>query len=224
LSTIGAWAACEEEYRRAFELNPNYATAHAWHSEYLMAVKRHSEAISETLRAQQLDPLSAVISVSVASRYFHARQYDDAIRRLRDTVSLFPQYANGYLFLGFACTANRMYQEAIAAYQKERSLSGASPAEVAALGQAYAKGGIRGYYLWELRRLREESKRQYVKAVAFAYLFAGLGEKDQAFSYLQKAHEDRDYELTRLQVLPWVDPLRKDPRFQDILRRMNFPP
>jgi TolB-like protein/DNA-binding winged helix-turn-helix (wHTH) protein/Tfp pilus assembly protein PilF len=218
------WAACEKEYKRAIELNPNYGTAHAWHSEYLMAVKRHTEAIGEAQRAQQLDPLSPAISVSVASRYFHARQYDEAIRRLRDTVSLFPEYANGHEFLGYACAANGMYQDAIAAYQKARSLSGASAAEVAALGQAYAKGGIRGYYLWELRRLREESKHRYVKAVAFAYLFAGLGEKDQAFSYLEKAYEDRDYELTRLQVLPWVDLLRSDPRFQDLLRRMNFPP
>jgi tetratricopeptide (TPR) repeat protein len=116
-----------------------------------------------------------------------------------------------------------MYQEAIVAYQKARSLSGASPAEVAALGQAYAKGGIRGYYLWELQRLREESKHRYVRAVAFAYLFAGLGDKDQAFSYLEKAYEDRDWHLTLLQISRSFDPLRSDSRFQDLLRRMNFP-
>jgi uncharacterized protein HemY len=117
-----------------------------------------------------------------------------------------------------------MYPEAIDTYQKMRSLSGASTAEVAALGQAYAKGGIRGYDLWELQRLREESRHRYVKPAAFAFAYAALGEKDQAFSYLEKAYENRDSELTRLQTNPRLDPLRSDPRFQDLLRRMNFPP
>jgi hypothetical protein len=119
---------------------------------------------------------------------------------------------------------NGTYQEAIVAYQKLRSLSGASAAEVAALGQAYAEGGIRGYYLWELRRLREESKHRYVRAWTFALLFACLGEKDQALSYLEKAYEDRDYLLTTIQDEPRFDPLRSAPRFQNLLPRMNFPP
>jgi TolB-like protein len=219
------WPACEREYKRAIELNPNYATAHQWYALYLSAMKRHAEALAEAQRAQQLDPLSPIISVGVALYgYFYTRQYDEAIRRLRDTLSLFPDFAVAYFSLGGAYVASGTYQEAIVAYQKARSLSGASAAEVAALGQAYAKGGIRGYYLWELRRLREESKHRYVRAVAFAYLFAGLGEKDQAFSYLEKAYEDRDYQLNLLQISPRFDPLRSDPRFQDLLQRMNFPP
>ncbi len=219
------WPACEKEFKRAIELNPNYAAAHQWHSEYLAEIRRHAaEGMAEAQRAQQLDPLSPIISAIVAYHYIVARQYHEAIRRLRDTVALFPDFAIAYLFLGNAYVGNGMYQQAIVAYQKARSLSGASPAEVAALGQAYAKGGIRGYYLWELRRLREESKHRYVRPVAFAYLFAGLGEKDQAFSYLEKAYEDRDYYLTLLQIKPRFDPLRSDPRFQDLLRRMNFPP
>jgi TolB-like protein/Tfp pilus assembly protein PilF/predicted Ser/Thr protein kinase len=220
------WAACEKEFKRAIELNPNYATAHQWYAEYLSDMRRHAEALAEAQRAEQLDPLSPIIRVTVASwgGYLFARQYDEAIRRFLDTVSLFPDFAPAQLFLGNAYMANGMYQEAIAAYQKARSLSGASPAEVAALGRAYAKGGIRGYYLWELQRSREESKHRYVRAVAFAYVFAGLGDKDQAFSYLEKAYEDRDYALNMLQVDPGFDPLRSDPRFQDLLRRMNFPP
>jgi TolB-like protein len=218
------WLACEKEFKRAIELNPNYAEAHHWYSEYLSSVRRHAEAMAEAQRSQELDPLSPILSVSLTWRYVAARQYDEAIRRLRDTVSLFPDFAIAYGNLGGAYEAKGMYQEAIVAYQKQSSLSGASAAEVAALGQAYAKGGIRGYYLWELQRLREESKHRYVRAVAFAYLFAALGEKDQALSYLEKAYEDRDWHLTLLQISPSFDPLRSDPRFQDLLRRMNFPP
>jgi len=218
------WSACEEEFKRAIELNPNYATAHHWYGDHLSNMGRHAEAIAEVQRAQQLDPLSPTISACLAYRYFYARQYQEAIRRLRETVSLFPEFARAHRWLGDTYMANGAHQEAIVAYQKAMSLSGASAAEVAALGQAYAKGGIRGYYLWELRRLREESKHRYVEAAAFASLSAGLGEKDQAFSYLEKAYADREYGLTVLKIEPAFDPLRSDPRFQDLLRRMNFPP
>jgi len=217
------WPACEREYKRAIELNPNYATAHQWYFAYLFAMGRHAEAMGEIQRAQELDPLSPIISGAVADQYFYARQYEEAIRRFRNTVSLFPEFAPAYQALGAAYVVNGTYQEAVVAYQKLRSLSGASAAEVAALGEAYAKGGIRGYYLWELRRLREESKHRYVRAWTFALLLAGLGEKDQALSYLEKAYEDRDYLLTTLRDEPRFDPLRSDPRFQDLLRRMNFP-
>jgi len=220
------WPACEKEFKRAIELNPNYATAHMWYAEYLSLTRRHAEAIAEAQRAQQLDPLSPVIRVVLATYggYFYARQYDEAIRTLRDAVSLFPAYPQPYRCLVAVYEAKGMYQEAIAAYQKAESLSGASPAEVAALGQAYAKGGTRGYYLWKIEKLREKSKHDYVRPVDLAYLYAGLGEKDQAFSYLEKAYQDRDFMLNLLQIEPAFDPLRSDPRFQELLRRMNFPP
>ncbi len=220
------WPACEKEFKRAIELNPNYATAHMWYAEYLSLTRRHAEAISEAQRAQQLDPLSPVVSVDLAlwGGYLYARQYDEAIRTLRDTVSVFPEFPLAYIELGDAYVAKGMYQEAIAAYQKAESLSGASPAEVAALGQAYAKGGMGGYYLWKIEKLREKSKHEYVRPGELAYLYAGLGEKDQAFSYLEKAYQDRDWMLNLLQIEPAFDPLRSDPRFQDLLHRMNFPP
>ncbi len=218
------WPACEKEYKRAIELNPNYATAHQWYFAFLFAMNRHAEAMGEIQRAQQLDPLSPIISGAMADQYFYARQYQEAIRRFRSTVALFPEFAPAYQALGAAYVVNGRYQEAIVALQKLRSLSGASAAEVAALGQAYAKGGMRGYYLWELRRLKEESKHRYVRAWTFALVLAGLGEKDQALSYLEKAYEDRDYLLTTLQDEPRFDPLRSDPRFLELLRRMNLPP
>ena len=218
------WGASEKEFKRAIELNPSYATAHQWYSIYLSNMRRHADAVAEAQRAQQLDPLSAIITANVGYSYFTARNYQEAIGRFRDAVSLFSDFPVAYSMLARTYMANGMYQEAIITYQKAGSLFGANPAQVAALGQAYAKRGIRGYYLWQLQRLREESKHRYVSAADFAYVFAGLGEKDEAFSYLEKAYEDRDCYLTRLQVLPALDPLRSDPRFQDLLRRMNFPP
>jgi TolB-like protein/Tfp pilus assembly protein PilF/predicted Ser/Thr protein kinase len=157
------WAACEKEYKRAIELNPNYATAHHWYGDYLSDVRRHAEAIAELQRAQQLDPLSPQISACLGFRYTCARQYQEAIRRLQNTVSLFPDFAGAHRWLGATYQAIGVYPEATVAYQKARSLSGASPAEVAALGEAYAKGGMRGYYLWVLQRVMEGSKHGYVK-------------------------------------------------------------
>ncbi|MEJ2008308.1 MAG: tetratricopeptide repeat protein [Acidobacteriota bacterium] len=217
------WAACEKEFKRAIQLSPNYATAHQWYSDYLSTSRRGSEAVAECKRAQELDPLSPTINFNLAWRYFFMRQYDRAIRGLQETISLFPDFAQTYLLLARAYLTKGMYQEAIGAFQKNRSLLGASPVEVAALGRAYTKGGMRGYYLWELRRLREESKHRYVRAAEFAYRFARLGEKNQALSYLEKAYEDRDWLLTQLPIDPVWDPLRSDPRYQDLLRRMNFP-
>ena len=217
------WASSEKEYKRAIELNPNYATAHQWYSDYLLAMRRYPEALAESKRALELDPLSPAINVNLAHRYWFMRQYDTEIRGLQETALLFPEFSNTYGTLAYAYLAKGRYQEAIVALQKRRSLSGASPAEVAALAQAYAKGGIRGYYLWEIRRLREESKHRYVRPVHIARLFTYLGEKDQALSYLEKAYEEHDWHLTRLDVDPVWDPLRSEPRFQDLLRRMNFP-
>ena len=218
------WPGCEKEFKRAIELNPNYATAQHWYGDYLSDMRRHAEAITQLERAQQLDPLSPVITACLAYRYCLARQYQEAIRRLQNAAALFPEFWLAQSWLGDAYMANGAHQQAIVAYEKARLLQDGDPAEAAALGQSYTKGGIRGYYLWELGRLSEESKHRYVRATAVACLYAALGEKDKAFSYLEKAYEDRAFDLNTLQVEPRFDPLRSDPRFQDLLRRMNFPP
>ena len=219
------WAGAEREFKRAIELDPNYATGHQWYAVYLSLMRRHTEAITEAQRAQQLDPLSPIISVSLAywGGYFYARQYNESIRRLRETVSLFPEFEVAYRELGHACEANRMYQEAFVAFRKAELLSGASPAELTALDQAYTRGGMRGYYLWRIEKFRKESKHRYVKPLILTYLYAAIGDRDQAFLYMKKAYEDREGDLNTLQVEPWFDPLRSDPRSQAILRRMNFP-
>lgn len=218
------WGSSEREYKRAIELNPSYATAHQWYAEYLTAMRRHSEALAESKRARELDPLSPAINLNLAHRYWFMRQYDTEIRGLQEIISLFPDFSGAYGALAYAYRAKGSYQEAIGALQKSRSLSGTRRAEVAALGEAFAKGGMRGFYLWELRRLMEASKHGDVRPVYIARLHGFLGEKDQAFLYLERAYAERDWHLTRLQVDPVWDPLRSDTRFQDIVRRMNFPP
>ncbi|MCL5005782.1 MAG: winged helix-turn-helix domain-containing protein [Acidobacteria bacterium] len=218
------WAAAEKDYKRAIELNPNSAMAHQRYSVYLSSMKRYAEGIREAQRAQQLDPLSPWMSRNLAICYIYAREFDQALQQCRDTASLFPEYSGIYQDFEAIYIAQHRYQEAVAARQKGYLLGGMSAAEVATLGQAYAKDGVRGYWLWQIRRWREESKHRYVPASWFAYLFAGLGDKDQAFSYMEKAYQERDRRFTILQVAPGWDPLRSDPRFQVYLRRMNFPP
>jgi tetratricopeptide (TPR) repeat protein len=228
------WAACAKEFERALELNPSYATAHQWYGEYLARMGRYNEAIAENEKAQELDPLSPQIGVSVALRFSDARRYDEAISQLQKALPLFPEFPNAYWRLGDFYEAKGSYEEAITAWEKATLLGGtrtyrahpmtARPQDVAALRHAYAKGGIRGYYLWALEGLKEDSKSRYVRPYQFAQLYARLGEWNQATAWLERAYQERDYPLTYLQVDPAFDGLRSDPRFQGLLRRMNFPP
>jgi TolB-like protein/DNA-binding winged helix-turn-helix (wHTH) protein len=228
------WAACAKEFQRAIELNPNYATAHQWYGEYLARMGRYNEAIGENEKAQELDPLSPQIGVSVASRFYEARRYDEAIRQMQSVLPLFLEFPIAYQFLGDFYEAKGSYEEAITAWEKAMVLGGtraylahpmtARPQDVAAPRHAYAKGGIRGYYLWALEGLKEDSKSRYVRPYLFARLYARLGESNQTTAWLERAYQERDFYLTCLRHDPAFDPLRSDPRFQDLMRRMNFPP
>ncbi len=223
------WAACTKEFQRAIELNPNYATAHQWYGEFLTRMRRYDEGIAENEKAQELDPFSPQISACVALRFVDARRYDEAISRVQQALPLFPEYPFAYLCLGDAYEAKGSYEEAITAWEKAMLLARAGPMTarlqaVAALRQAYVKGGIRGYYLRALEGLKEDSKSKYVRPFNFARLYARLGERNQATAWLERAYQERDFMMTGIQIWPTFDPLRSDPRFQDLLRRMNFPP
>ena len=195
------------------ELNPNYASANHWYGETLSLMGRHKEAIPWSQRARELDPLSPIINSELAVRFYHARQYDRCVTQAQSTVRLFPEFAPGYGMLGACYEAKGMPGEAIAAYQKVASLSGAGPEEVAALNQAFAKGGLRGYYLWELENLKEKSKRQYVRPFGFASVYARLNQKEQALAWLEKAYQEHDWPLAHIKIDPSWDRLRSDPRF-----------
>jgi serine/threonine-protein kinase len=217
------WLAAERGFQRALALNPSYAPAHHWYAEYLAAMGRVDEAIAEKKRARELDPLSLIINSSEGWVLYFARRYDQAIEQLQKALEMDPNFAVAHLWLGWAYEQKGMYEEAIREFQKAVTLFKGSTYPIASLGHAYAVSGKRGEALKLLNELKELSKRRYVSAYDLALVYAGLGEKDQAFKWLEKAYEERYGWITMLKLEPRFDPLRADPRFQSLLRRMNFP-
>ena len=218
------WLGAEREFKRAIELNPNYATAHHWYSDYLGEMGRHEEAIAEIKRAQQLDPLSLIINTVAGVRFHWARRYDEAVEQLRKTLEMDPNFAVAHHWLGQVYEQMGQHESAIAEHQKAIRASGGSSQAVAALGHAYAAAGKRNEALRILADLNERRKTAYVSPYDIAVIHVALGEKDQAFEWLEKAYQERAAPIVVLKVDPRLDPLRSDPRFQGLLRRMNFPP
>jgi len=219
-----SWAESEEGFKRAIQLNPSDAIAHQFYGNYLPAMGRFEEAIAEFERAQQLDPLSLILNSALGWGGFHlARQYDRAIEQLERTLELDPNFAVAHHWLGLALEQERRYEEATAEFEKANSLWGGSPRALASLGHVYAMAGKTSEALKTLDELEELSKRRYVGAYHIAVVHIGLGDKDRAFEWLEKAYDERFPALAFLKVEPIFDPLRDDPRFQDLVRRMNFP-
>ena len=213
----------EEEYKRAIELNPNYATAHQWYAEYLSSMGRHAEAIAENERAHELDPLALSINVALGARYHLARKYDDAVRQLLTTVGMYPNFSRARFRLGLTYLQKKMYPEAIAQLQKSVEISGRDTMSVAALAYAFGMSGQKAEALKLLDELKQRSRREYVSPYYMAFVNVGLGERDQALALLEKAYQDRDYRLRLLKAEPVWDSLRADPRFQDIQHRVGLP-
>jgi len=217
------WPGAEREFKRAIELNPNYATAHHWYSDHLEIVGRHDEAIAEIKRAQQLDPLSLTINAVAGLRFHTARRYDQAVEQLRKTLEMDPGFAVAHGWLGQAYEQKGQYEDAIAEHEKAREGLPGTAYALAALGHAYAAAGKRNEALRILTDLNERRKTTYVSPYAIGVIHVGLGQEDRALEWLERAYEDRDSWLSWLKADPRLDPLRSDPRFQDLLRRMNFP-
>ena len=217
--------AAEKEFRRALELNPNYATAHQWYGEYFMLMGRVEESLAQMRRAQELDPLSLIINTAVGYAFWNARRYDEAIDQLKRTLELDPNFLPAVAFLEMAYERRGMGPEFIAVYQQEMILTGYSPAQAAAFREVYAKSGRRGFWLKSLEWLKEEQAKQpYIAPIHLALTYAALGEKDQAFEWLEKVYAERSGWMAHLKVDPRFDSLRSDPRFADLLRRVGFAP
>jgi TolB-like protein/DNA-binding winged helix-turn-helix (wHTH) protein/Tfp pilus assembly protein PilF len=216
------WVAAEREVKRAVELNPNLTSARAFYSLYLSNRGRHDEAIAEVRRARELDPLSPGINVSVGSRLSVARQYDQAFEAMKKALELDQGHPAPHVLLGNIYTAKGQYPEAIAAYQEGVKRGDTSPDTQIYLGAAYAKAGERAQALAILNRL--EARREYVSPGALAVLYVALGEREKAFASLERAYTEHDNQLQFLRIEPNLDPLRSDPRFQDLLRRVGFAP
>ncbi len=213
----------EREFQRAIELNPNYATAHHWYGvTYLAKMERFDEAIAELKRAQELDPLSLIINADLGNTYIQAHQYDKAIEQLQKTIEMDQSFYFAHWQLGVAHEMKGDFKNAIAEFQKARQLND-DPWVLALLGHISATTGRRDEALKILDQLKQISKRRFVKAYSFALVYAGLGEKDQAFQWLEKSYQDREARITRLKVDPLMDSLHADPRFADLVKRIGLP-
>jgi TolB-like protein/Tfp pilus assembly protein PilF len=211
-----------KELQRAIELSPNYATAHHWYGENLGDLGRFDEGLAELKRALDLDPLSLIINADLGEVYTFARQYDKAIEQLRKTIEMDQSFYYAHWRLGVVYELKGFHQEAIAEYQKARALD-SDPWVLALIGHADATSGKRDEALKIVDQLREISKQRYVSAYGFAIIYAQLGEKDEAFRWLEKSNQDRGNDLGRIKVDPLVDSLRSDPRFADLMRRVGLP-
>jgi TolB-like protein/Tfp pilus assembly protein PilF len=214
------WLGGRKELNRAIELDPNNAEAHAGYAWMLMTTGRSEEAFAEAKISLRIDPVAYTINMTMAWMYYLAGQCDEAIAHYEQIVELHPNRPEIYNDLAYICGNMGRYEDAVRAYQKTLTLRGDAPEKIAAVDSAYGESGPEGYWRWHLERVKGWSER-YPAFTAICY--AQLGEIDQAFTWLEKAFEKRDSWMFRLKVEPCWDPLRDDPRFQDLLRRMKFP-
>jgi TolB-like protein/Tfp pilus assembly protein PilF len=215
------WAAAEREDKRALELNPNYATAHQWYGEFLWGMGRFDEATAQIKKALELDPLSLIINAVLGWNYLYQRQYARALEQCQKTLEMDPRFGNAQLCVFISAALGGRGEEALQALSRFLELQGATPADTEALRKAYQTEGVRA--LWRRWLQLQQSQRQGQSPARLAEAYAQLGEKDRAISLLEQGYEERDAELAYLNVWPLFDPLRDDPRFQALVRRMNFP-
>jgi len=217
------WGAAEQELKRAIELDPNSAEAHRIYSHHLSAKGRPEEAIAEANRAQELDPVSLYMSTGRGFILTNLRRYDEAVEQLRRVIALDPNNYTPQWFLGFAYANSRRFDEAIATTERAVVLSNRAPGALGLLGMCYGQAGRKAEAIKILNELLELNRHRYVTPVALIYVYIGLGAKDQAFVWLEKAYQERSNFMAYLKVEAIADPLRSDPRFADLLRRMGIP-
>lgn len=217
------WQGAEKEFKRAIELNPNEAEGRRAYSVFLSAMGRSEEALMEIQTAQRLDPLSLITSSDVGWANYFARRYDRAIEQCQETLELDPNFVGAHDCLGSAYLAKGNYGKAIAECQRATTGSGNDLLRVTGLGRAYALAGRTAKAREVLQKLHSESERRYVPPYFLATVYAALGEKDEAFTWLEKAYDVRDTNLTWLKVDDAVDSLRSDARFRALLSRIGLP-
>jgi TolB-like protein/DNA-binding winged helix-turn-helix (wHTH) protein/Flp pilus assembly protein TadD len=213
--------AAGREFRRAIELNPGYATAHHWYSWHLALVGNYDEAVVEMRKAENLDPLSLIINADLAELLVLAHSYDESIRQSRKTIEMDPNFALAHNQLGQAYLQKRMLDDAVAELEKAAQLSGGSPTIIANLARAYAASGKRDEAVKLLSELKKRSSPGYSRASEIAVIYASLGDRDQAMNWLERSYLERFNPGALLR--PGFDPLRSDPRFEDLVRRIGLP-
>ena len=218
------WAETESELKRAISLNPNYPTAHHWYAYYFYVQRQFDDAMREIQRAYELDPLSPVISENVANVYLLKNDLDSAVKQCQRTIELDPGFADAHYILGFAYLKQGRNEEATAEFQKSVELSSRASTYLGNLGYCYAVTGRRAEALTILKELEEKYSEGKSSGLFLAGVYAGLGDKDQAFAWLEKDFQQRSGQLPTVAWRLHFDGLRSDPRFADLLRRMGLKP
>jgi len=214
------WAGAGRAYRRAIELSPSYATAHQWYGMYLLHLGQGDEALREIRLAQRLDPLSISVNLDVGRVLYHTRRYDEAVTQWRNTLELDPNSADARLHLGLTYLEKGMFQEAQVEFEHWGEIRREAP--TALFAYTHAAAGDRAEAQRLLEGLLYEAQDQHAPAAAIALIYGQLGDRDNAFRWLEKAVEARSSFLLFIKVSPRVDPLRSDPRYHELLQRMGL--
>jgi serine/threonine protein kinase/tetratricopeptide (TPR) repeat protein len=218
------WAGAESHFKKAFELDSNISYTHlVYGGSYLSAVGKPEQALAEAKKAVELEPLSLISNAVAVGMYLNARQFENGLVQARTAFDLDPTFPLARHWLGFALVANGKYDEAISVSSQVPPDSLSSWMSLVVIGHAYAKQGKRNETEQQISRLRELAKTHYIRPYYIASIYATLGDKDKAFAELERSFEERDCYLNRISVDPFMDPLRDDPRFKSLLKRMGLP-
>ncbi len=218
------FAASEAEFRRAIELNANYATAHFWYGARLAVEGRFDESLAEAMTAQRLDPVSPILKAGVSWMHHLARRFDQEILWARETLALEPSFVIGRYRLGEGLLHSGNHAEAITEFETALELSEGRPDLLALVGHAYALVGERQRAQDVLARLSEASRQRYVPAWDMAMVHLALGDTEKSFQWLEAAYDERAQSLAHMKVDVHLDPIRSDPRFEELMRRVGLSP
>jgi tetratricopeptide (TPR) repeat protein len=213
--------AAEKEFKLAINLNPNYRTAHEWYAHLLMVEGRFDEALAETRKVLELEPATPLFHVVRAEILYHARRYDESISESLSVVKAHPEFVLAYYWLGSAYREEKMYAEAIATFEQARKMTADLPFLVMAAGHAHAVAGDVAEANNALKKLAQLKQTWFVPDLYPAAIYVGLGDKTQAFHYLDLAYQQRIDRLVYLKVEPMADPIRSDPRFSQLLAKIQ---
>jgi TolB-like protein/lipoprotein NlpI len=217
------WAESERHFKKALELDPNISYTHvAYALAYLTAINKPDAVVAELERSVALEPLSLINNSVLTTAYMYNRQYEKALAQARTAYDLDPDFPLARVWLGFALIANGKYDEAISSIGQVSPASPFGWMSAVVLAQAYARQGKRAETEAQIATLHEQAKTRYIRTYYLASIYATLGDKDKAFAELEKSFAEKDCFLSRMVVDPAMDPLRADPRFKDLLKRMNL--
>jgi serine/threonine protein kinase/lipoprotein NlpI len=216
------WAAAERHFLKAIRMKPDYPEAHLWYGNLLACTGRADESIREMRKGKELEPLEPAPPTHVGWALYYARRFNESIEELRKVIESDPEFSLSYMMLAGNFADKKMWGEAIEAGQKFVELSAGSIVALSLLGAVYGSAGMKDEAFKILERMDELSKDRYVGPMFRAFVWMGLGEKNKALEYLEKAYEERESWMAFLKVWPLLDSLRSEPRFQDLLKKMNL--